>query len=299
MQNERPIGVSLIAILAFLGGALIILLSLCTLFTPIPGGASIVPILIGLLWLALGVFYIAMGWGLWELRDWARIAVIVLQALNLIGGLILGAIFLFGIDISALDPYLGTFGGTLSFPGIGIGFWVGAAISGVIIWYLLTPEVQAAFGAGVEAYYPPPSPPPPVYPAPLPSTEVASPPPALVPSHPAAPPVDPTQLMGEKQPVQGWLVVRSGPRAGKQLGLSASARNTLGRDGTRCDLILDDRAASAEHARVQWEHGQFVLYDLASTNGTWVNNRRVQRQTLMDDDVIRIGDTTMVFKSVR
>jgi hypothetical protein len=29
-----------------------------------------------------------------------------------------------------------------------------------------------------------------------------------------------------------------------------------------------------------------------------VNNRRVQRQSLMDGDVVRIGDTTMVFKSV-
>jgi pSer/pThr/pTyr-binding forkhead associated (FHA) protein len=94
-------------------------------------------------------------------------------------------------------------------------------------------------------------------------------------------------------------VIRSGPRAGKQLGLGTSAPSGIGRDASRCELVLDDPAVSREHARIQWEHGQFVLYDLASANGTWVNNNRIQRQPLMDGDMVRIGDTTMVFKSVK
>jgi hypothetical protein len=297
MSNQRPTGVTLIAILMFLGGAMTILSSLCAFFTPLPGEASIIPILIGLVILVIGILYIAIGWGMWELYNWARITVIVLQALNLISLLITGALFIFGVDLSVLDPYLGTFGGTLSFPGVGIGFWVLAAVPAVIIWYLLTPDVQQAFEGG-GGYYVSPPPSPPVYRAPLPPTEVAASP-APPPSRRAAPPLDPTRLVDQRTPVSGWLVIRSGSRAGKQLGLSASARNSIGRDASRCDLVLDDPAASREHARVQWEHGQFVLYDMASANGTWLNNNRVQRQNLMDGDVIRIGDTTMVFKSVK
>ena len=113
------------------------------------------------------------------------------------------------------------------------------------------------------------------------------------------PPIEKTRIVDQRLPVQGWLAVRSGSRVGKQLALSTSSRNNIGRDASRCDLVLDDMAVSAEHARVQFEHGQFVIYDLASSNGTWVNNRRVQKQMLLDSDEIRLGDTLVVFKSVR
>lgn len=291
MRSNRPTGVTLVAIYSFLAGVPEILLALSWLFLPLPGQTGTAAILIGLPILASGILYIAVGWGLLELRNWARITAIVLHALSLISCLILGAILLFGIDFSALDPFVGR----ISFPGVGLGFWIFAVISGVIIWYLLTPDVERAF---VDYSVSSPAP---YSPSPLPPTiaESYSPPPAPRPVASPAPRPDPTRLVDRKPPVTGWLVVRSGPRAGKQLGLSTSVRNTIGRDGTRCDLIVDDPAASAEHARVQWEHGQFVLYDLASSNGTWVNNRRVQRQPLLDNDVVRVGDTKMVFKLVR
>ena len=94
-----------------------------------------------------------------------------------------------------------------------------------------------------------------------------------------------------------WLAVKSGPRAGKQFGLTMG-RSTIGRDATRCDIVLDDGAVSAEHAAVIFQNGQFVIHDLASLNGTFVNNMRVQRQSLLDGDVIRVGNTTFVYKKV-
>jgi len=174
--------------------------------------------------------------------------------------------------------------------------WVG--IAGFLISLGSAISYVVSLSGGGMKPYPPP------YPPPLPPTEVAAPPrataaPARPPSRPAAPPLDRTRLAGQQPPAQGWLVVRSGPHTGKQLGLSTSARSSIGRDATRCDLVLDDPATSREHARIQWERGQFVLYDLASANGTWVNNRRIQRQPLVDGDIIRIGDTTLMFKSVR
>jgi pSer/pThr/pTyr-binding forkhead associated (FHA) protein len=66
-----------------------------------------------------------------------------------------------------------------------------------------------------------------------------------------------------------------------------------------CDFILDDDSISAEHARVKEERGQFVLYDLASTNGTYLNGSRIERSALVDGDVITLGDTKLVFKEVK
>jgi pSer/pThr/pTyr-binding forkhead associated (FHA) protein len=92
-------------------------------------------------------------------------------------------------------------------------------------------------------------------------------------------------------------VLRSGGRSGKQFGLNRG-RNTVGRDSSQADIVLDEDTVSGEHARVQFEHGQFYVYDLASTNGTYVNNRRVQKQMLMDGDTLRFGNAQMVFKRV-
>lgn len=119
----------------------------------------------------------------------------------------------------------------------------------------------------------------------------------LPPAPPAPPPLQRTRKIEEPLRAMAWLVVQSGPYFGKQFGL-AEGRNIIGRDGSRCDFVLDDELVSGQHAQIRLEGGQFVLYDLASTNGTFVNNRRIQRQMLMDNDVIRIGNTSLVFKSI-
>lgn len=252
------------------------------------------------IWLALLLVPIVIVWILYDSRRRMLSATTWLGLAILGGVLLLPSLYLvLSYDVGDLIRDLFT-GGTsieiklvnpFGFPGIA-GFLISL---GSAVGYALRLS-----GRGMQPRYPPP-PPGPSYPPPLPPTEVAAPPPTAdrVPSRAAAPPLERTRLVGQQPPAQGWLVVRSGPRAGKQLGLSVSARNSVGRDAARCDLVLDDPAASREHARVQWEHGQFVLYDLASANGTFVNNQRIQRQPLMDGDVIRIGDTTLVFKSVR
>jgi pSer/pThr/pTyr-binding forkhead associated (FHA) protein len=46
------------------------------------------------------------------------------------------------------------------------------------------------------------------------------------------------------------------------------------------------------------ERFEFVLYDLASTNGSYVNGALVHMAVLRDNDRIRIGETELVFKKV-
>jgi pSer/pThr/pTyr-binding forkhead associated (FHA) protein len=109
--------------------------------------------------------------------------------------------------------------------------------------------------------------------------------------------VDRTQIIGAPPPPVAWLVIRSGPRVGRDYRLGE--QTNIGRDSMVCDFIVDDEVVSAEHARIKRERGQFVLYDLASTNGTFLNGEKIQRAPLADGDTITIGMTKMVFKEVK
>jgi hypothetical protein len=63
-----------------------------------------------------------------------------------------------------------------------------------------------------------------------------------------------------------------------------------------CDVSLDDPEVSRRHCRVWVQHGRAWLEDLASINGTFVNDRRVAlRMALRDGDVLRVGRTLLVF----
>ena len=66
---------------------------------------------------------------------------------------------------------------------------------------------------------------------------------------------------------------------------------TAGRLG---NLVVTDDHASSHHARFQFAHGTWYVEDLNSTNGTWLNNRRMfSAQRLKKGDKVRIGRTTI------
>jgi pSer/pThr/pTyr-binding forkhead associated (FHA) protein len=63
------------------------------------------------------------------------------------------------------------------------------------------------------------------------------------------------------------------------------------------DLVVPDPQVSARHAIIQNQSGHFVLFDLESTNGTYVNGRRLtQPCELQPGDEIRIGERTYFFR---
>jgi pSer/pThr/pTyr-binding forkhead associated (FHA) protein len=58
------------------------------------------------------------------------------------------------------------------------------------------------------------------------------------------------------------------------------------------DIQIDDPFASGRHARIYERDGVFYVEDAGSTNGTYLNGRRLEaQQPLGPDDSIRIGDT--------
>jgi predicted component of type VI protein secretion system len=60
-------------------------------------------------------------------------------------------------------------------------------------------------------------------------------------------------------------------------------------------LVIEHPAVSGRHARVKLEGDRYVLEDLRSTNGTYVNDKAIARHTLAEGDVIVIGKHTLLF----
>ena len=68
---------------------------------------------------------------------------------------------------------------------------------------------------------------------------------------------------------------------------------TIGRD-SRNDLQIDNLAVSSKHARIFKHPKGYAIEDLKSTNGTYVNNKRIKSKLLSHDDQIAIGKHTIV-----
>ncbi len=62
------------------------------------------------------------------------------------------------------------------------------------------------------------------------------------------------------------------------------------------DLAIDDQTISSHHARIVKVQSVFFVEDLKSTNGTSVNEKRIERHQLRDADVISIGQHRLIFQ---
>lgn len=61
------------------------------------------------------------------------------------------------------------------------------------------------------------------------------------------------------------------------------------------NVVIDNPAVSGRHARVYREGNHYVLEDLKSTNGTFVNDKPIARHTLLEGDVVLVGKHTLLF----
>src|SRR5579859_6040636 len=105
----------------------------------------------------------------------------------------------------------------------------------------------------------------------------------------------PTQSNSLSSPYGQLIVVRagqSGVAVGKTFQLGPS--NIIGRSMENCEIALNDSFLSSQHARLELRGKEWVLEDLRSTNGTFVNEVEVRDQAVVEPgDIIRVGRVEM------
>jgi predicted component of type VI protein secretion system len=95
------------------------------------------------------------------------------------------------------------------------------------------------------------------------------------------------------------LIVRRGPQPNQVYELTAEVTN-LGRDITN-DIVINDREVSRHHLRFTRGADGCTMEDLGSTNGTFINGKRVTGAlSLKNGDMVGLGETvTLQFESMR
>jgi pSer/pThr/pTyr-binding forkhead associated (FHA) protein len=86
-----------------------------------------------------------------------------------------------------------------------------------------------------------------------------------------------------------WILRTTTPDKAATFRLPKGAMKTVGR-AARADFVLDVALVSRLHCRLTSDaEGRLEIEDLKSTNGTYVNDRRVKRAPLSPGDLVRIG----------
>jgi len=104
-----------------------------------------------------------------------------------------------------------------------------------------------------------------------------------------------TVSLGEMHENTAMVVVKRGPNAGSKF--------TLDQDVTRAgrhpksDIFLDDITVSRRHAEIVRQADGYVVRDVGSLNGTYLNRERIDEVPLAQGDELQIGKFKLVFFS--
>ncbi len=298
--SSRPLGVTLVALLYLL--LAILTLVIAARYVLFPGGNEAMIMLFTRL--ELPVTYInllaapplmtagiatLLFRGLWQQRLWGWSATLFLSFLGMLASL------------AALAFFMAFYVNSPKAMGIASGAFILFAL--IFIYFLKTPPKPAApraapapSGAGAVKAQP-------VSPQPIPPS------PSVQPAFPAQPevrydtihsaptvamPAAPEALSQAALPPTFCLTAASGPDEGKRFDIYKEDI-LIGRHPTLADVLLTDPTVSARHARIRRQHDGFYLLDLESTNGSFLNGKRIQEARLHEQDIIRLGATTLVF----
>lgn len=89
------------------------------------------------------------------------------------------------------------------------------------------------------------------------------------------------------------IVVTSGPNAGTAYPIKGVI--SFGRAESNT-VVLKDSKVSRQHSQIQQQGSEFMIVDLNSSNGTFVNRQRIEEHVLSNGDEIQIGDSVMQFQ---
>jgi pSer/pThr/pTyr-binding forkhead associated (FHA) protein len=104
---------------------------------------------------------------------------------------------------------------------------------------------------------------------------------------------DVTVSLGDLPPGRAVLLVR----AGSQAGLRVAVNDTLTRLGRHpdSDVFLDDITVSRRHSEIEHTPDGYVVRDVGSLNGTYLNQRRIEKEPLKTGDELQVGKFRLVF----
>lgn len=108
--------------------------------------------------------------------------------------------------------------------------------------------------------------------------------------------IDLDALKAPNREVVGWLVVMNGTQKGVDFRVY-TGRNSIGAAADN-DIVVTDEYLSSKHSTIRYEDGRYELIDNDSTNGSFVNEKRVTKEELIDNDTVRLGRTELRFKAL-
>ena len=100
-------------------------------------------------------------------------------------------------------------------------------------------------------------------------------------------------IVRELEPEMGMLIVLSGPGLGGRYLLD-SELITVGRDSSN-EIALDDITVSRKHALIKRSGAGYIVEDLRSLNGTYVNAKAVATSSLRTGDEVHVGKYRLTF----
>jgi len=83
----------------------------------------------------------------------------------------------------------------------------------------------------------------------------------------------------------------------RTLVLSANRKYIIGRD-LKCDIVLNDKHVSRKHASLEYVDRNFLLTDLQSVNGTWVEGKRIDKAVLQSNSSFRIAENNLSIRTM-
>lgn len=102
-----------------------------------------------------------------------------------------------------------------------------------------------------------------------------------------------TVTLPERPSGAGILIVKRGPNAGARFVLEAAVTRA-GRH-PESDIFLDDITVSRRHAEFVRRDSEYVVRDIGSLNGTYVNRERIDESVLSSGDEVQIGKFKLVY----
>jgi two-component system cell cycle response regulator len=105
--------------------------------------------------------------------------------------------------------------------------------------------------------------------------------------------VKPAVRSGDSQQKMPCLVVLEGSSVGEVHKIGKSLV-VLGRD-SKCDIVIWEEGVSRQHAKIEKQNQSFVVTDMGSTNGTFVNGEPAMQTILIEGDKIQMGEILLRF----